>query len=1276
MNISPRAITGALHPLNKGACDWGWQNLFAYGCHTSVVVVDTRTIQTIQTLEKHRSPVVRLQWARENYHHTIDAPYTLRLASADNNGLIIVWDVCAATERASFSDGSKPVQDLQWLATQDASHDLLVALHPPYSVVLWNADTGTKLWKKTFTDTLHCLAFDPFDSSNLTLLGNDCILFINDFSAARAPSSNGKKFYITTPSPQGSSQTQGSMASDRRGSSASGARTAFKRVRLLVGDNKAKHRTTTSSQDEADFPGVSECLQLSYMRARRNHLLLVYAREVLILDLAIYQTVSVIPMERSGSPFQQVWPCRQRDVLMCLHENGSISVRVRRRLVTTSPSTVSTPSEQYYGSTGAGEMILEGQDVTYDLRCQSDPLRVTKHMRTFGLSCSPVTECHTALVMSDGRILFWTLLTVDHAAASLGSNHSQLVLSPLHSPGQTFPPSLNGDFEFLPPLLSAAKPSLVPAPKTSIADLLCPPDAVTDGGIKYGRSVLLKFVMTGLSSGIADVPSVIRMCPPLTTKNVHYYKPHIAIGTSTGLVQVYNLTTGSLYREYNIHTTTVRHIEWVSLTSFLSVSYPNPSSSGTVRNELLLLDMQTGRTTVLRENKGDEPPIEALRVSHLKQYLIVMFKEKPFEIWDLRTLCLLREMPKHFPIITALEWSPSHHKKKAAASSASADTMGSMLTLDGGLMGSTIHLAESSADSRSTPPTVREHFVFAEISGVLHHFWVEGSVVHEGAKLPSESSLTTISCIAWKGETLVMADLDGNLGVWDLKAKISRNYPTHRSNIKKLKFGPGKGNLKLMFLWNDGVDIWDCREMQALSSLKGSKDDRKPVDMDWAASDKPVIVSVDGCLRVYDVHLKTSCWSIADAEFVEPVFSPYLLSPKAALAMKYTMQHQPWNKTYSLQLTSEYETPDDENIIKSVNQQLQIMPSDVRRFLPECPHGTAQRCLIAARLFGDEAEAEFWNVALYYLRVERVKKSLGKSKEDLLQDDPLAEFGVEPPYDPSPFHQTEPLKPTNPALRDLPLDMCYDVLCDNSTFKKYQLERILLHDGKRTTYEHTMKCVENFILLGQTDRAVQLLLETEPDNDSYLLDLMRACLVATAQESGSSQSTIKLVATSLIANGKLSEGVQLLCLINKGIDACRYLQTYSQWYQAVWLAKVRLSDAECQEVMRRWVENLCSPSVNQKSLALLGLLSMGSFTKVLQMLLSLHYYDRAAMFAEACLEFAVLPEDEETKSLLEKVFLEYARYLLALGNKKAYGHYCNKAAEKADKVMQDLEWME
>ena len=62
---------------------------------------------------------------------------------------------------------------------------------------------------------------------------------------------------------------------------------------------------------------------------------------------------------------------------------------------------------------------------------------------------------------------------------------------------------------------------------------------------------------------------------------------------------------------------------------------------------------------------------------------------------------------------------------------------------------------------------------------------------------------------------------------------------------------------------------------------------------------------------------------------------------------------------------------------------------------------------------------------------------------------------------------------------------------NNYHLQKYQLDRVSLHDSKRSTYEHTKKCAENLMLLGQTDRAVQLLLETDADNDSYYTDCLR-----------------------------------------------------------------------------------------------------------------------------------------------------------------------------------------
>lgn len=44
----------------------------------------------------------------------------------------------------------------------------------------------------------------------------------------------------------------------------------------------------------------------------------------------------------------------------------------------------------------------------------------------------------------------------------------------------------------------------------------------------------------------------------------------------------------------------------------------------------------------------------------------------------------------------------------------------------------------------------------------------------------------------------------------------------------------------------------------------------------------------------------------------------------------------------------------------------------------------------------------------------------------------------------------------------------------------------------------------------------------------------------------------------------LPEGVQLLCLIDKAADACRYLQTYGEWNRAAWLAKVGIP-SRCPE---------------------------------------------------------------------------------------------------------------
>jgi len=53
-------------------------------------------------------------------------------------------------------------------------------------------------------------------------------------------------------------------------------------------------------------------------------------------------------------------------------------------------------------------------------------------------------------------------------------------------------------------------------------------------------------------------------------------------------------------------------------------------------------------------------------------------------------------------------------------------------------------------------------------------------------------------------------------------------------------------------------------------------------------------------------------------------------------------------------------------------------------------------------------------------------------------------------------------------------------------------------------------------------------------------------------------------------------GIQLLCMIGKGSQACRYLISYNRWEQAVWLAKCSLSKDDSDTVLKSWADHLLS----------------------------------------------------------------------------------------------------
>lgn len=226
----------------------------------------------------------------------------------------------------------------------------------------------------------------------------------------------------------------------------------------------------------------------------------------------------------------------------------------------------------------------------------------------------------------------------------------------------------------------------------------------------------------------------------------------------------------------------------------------------------------------------------------------------------------------------------------------------------------------------------------------------------------------------------------------------------------------------------------------------------------------------------------------------------------------------------------------------------------------------------------------------------------------------------------------------------------YDLLLDAKTFEQMQLERTIRRDIKCTSSAATINnCIDSYIALKQIDRAVQLLLDTDPADDTYALNSIKACLISAMQKQPletSNNTVTKLVATNLIANGKVDEGVQLLCTIGLCSEACRYLQDHNQWERSIWLAKLRLktNSNEYIDVIKRWSENLRIHSPISKINSALALISSGQFRRAIEVLHTQGATELAIRLFACCKQFSI---DDGT--IGEKLLDDYMDLMRSFG---------------------------
>ncbi len=473
---------------------------------------------------------------------------------------------------------------------------------------------------------------------------------------------------------------------------------------------------------------------------------------------------------------------------------------------------------------------------------------------------------------------------------------------------------------------------------------------------------------------------------------------------------------------------------------------------------------------------------------------------------------------------------------------------------------------------------LNENFICIDNNGLMYSFTVENNTIKDGGKvLPEDGLLSHLTSLAIKKDLIIFGDVDGSLSVWNSKLKSSKMISANNKygQIKKLKFAPGKENFLLLVLFIDCIRIFEIKTQELISTFKITSKNLEILDCDWCASDKLVISFTNGCVSVFDIFFKRS---VDERKFLSSISLNKCSQPMADF-LKNTLAIKRFFYQIADVIVDEKSKFEFQNLDETIryytnkNEPLKDFLSCAHPNLKSLLAKVSQQRLSKVNAFARLAmylnlcqfEKQFWTHLAYYLNDSQ------NDQDQLFFD----------------FIQSN------------------DFLLNSVDFRQKQYETLKLLREKNALQSPGHS---DLLLCNELNLAFNLLTETDINSPAYLNNSYKACLISSLQNGPvhtDSQTNIKLIATSLLVNGKvegdlfkycekniegfidfkfcksLLEGIELLCLIGLVFDACRYLQDNDDWEKAAWLAKIRLPTDEFNEVIKRWTDHLCSPQINK-----------------------------------------------------------------------------------------------
>lgn len=578
---------------------------------------------------------------------------------------------------------------------------------------------------------------------------------------------------------------------------------------------------------------------------------------------------------------------------------------------------------------------------------------------------------------------------------------------------------------------------------------------------------------------LSHSPTVVRVrsTHDVDTENDLYKgKQIVAVGTNSGSIFLIDAFDFTILKEFKIHNSPVKCLEFNGTNSIISSSYSAAlTTSSYVKNHLYVWDIRTGVKKMLR-SEVEESPIRMLRVSYYHCYVALCFQNEPLEIWDLKSLKLLRRMSRSCPLILDMAWSCKHHKLNVISEEMN---------------------------------IYKENLVVLDNENHLFHVVVKGLQVRDGKEVSTDwkRGSSRIKCMVWKDDLLAYGDTNNKIGVWDLNNKKCREARVDDFGpILKMIFCKLYGDNSLTVVHSNGIAIWDVCSMKIIRSFttKGSM----IIDCDLSGT-TPIYITTESTLKMADYN----------------------------------------NKSKIIQ-------SDDRPILFNMGfiRKLKIIPSDANTF-NEIKETFKEN-------FGNEIidKISKMDIASAYTFILKFIGDIDAAKLFAIIENNIHPEKLLPP--------------------------CLLLFWPENIFKKRIEEQLKILINDCTTKEQLEKNVELAIVLGKNDLASQLLLDTAmtSEKDSRF-NAYRACLLSTNFDSESCQCFIKLVAMNMIANGNINDGVQMLFLIDHGLDACKHLQLQGNWLQSVLYAKAN-NKIDVKEVIKKFADQLLTENIFQKSLAI------------------------------------------------------------------------------------------